>query len=190
MQNRPPFSYTPFTQPNEPFHTGGPSGYSPCPLPAILQSRAPAVAFIEGSSEFPEISGMVQFYQTVAGVILYAEITGLPKADTPCHDRIFGFHIHEGTVCNDDSMDPFSDAMSHFNPEDCSHPYHAGDLPPLFGNNGLAISLFLTNRFSVHDIVGKTVIIHDAPDDFTTQPSGNSGTKIACGTVQWTERTR
>lgn len=162
----------------------------PFPLPALLQSRAPAVAFIEGSGEYPELSGLIQFYQTVAGVIIYAEINGLPKGSTPCHDRIFGFHIHEGTACSGTSADPFSESMSHFNPKDCAHPYHAGDLPPLFGNNGLAVSLFLTNRFSINDIVGKTVIIHDAPDDFTTQPSGNSGTKIACGTVQWTARNR
>lgn len=79
--------------------------------------------------------------------------------------------------------DPFADAMSHYNPNDCEHPHHAGDLPPLFGNDGFALLLFLTSRFSVDEIIGKTVIIHDQPDDFTTQPSGNSGTKIACGVI-------
>ena len=82
--------------------------------------------------------------------------------------------------------DPFAGAMSHYNPKGCEHPYHAGDLPPLFGNGGSALSLFLTNRFSVREITGKTVIIHDRPDDFTTQPSGNSGTKIACGVIERT----
>ena len=42
----------------------------------------------------------------------------------------------------------------------------------------------LLNKFSINEIIGKTVIIHDMPDDFTTQPSGNSGTKIACGVIQ------
>ena len=80
--------------------------------------------------------------------------------------------------------DPLANAMSHYNPDGCVHPYHAGDLPPLFGNDGLALSLFLTNRFSVDEVIGRTVIIHDHPDDFVTQPSGNSGAKIACGVIR------
>ena len=81
-------------------------------------------------------------------------------------------------------QEPFADAMQHFDLADCVHPHHAGDLPPLFGNDGLAVSAFLTNRFSVDEVLGRTVIIHDHPDDFTTQPSGNSGTKIACGVIK------
>jgi len=64
-----------------------------------------------------------------------------------------------------------------------AHPHHAGDLPPLFGNNGYALSMFLTTRFSVSEIIGRTVILHSAPDDFTSQPAGNSGVKIACGVI-------
>ncbi len=59
-----------------------------------------------------------------------------------------------------------------------------GDLPPLIENNGYAYMSVLLNKFSINEIIGKTVIIHDMPDDFTTQPSGNSGTKIACGVIQ------
>ena len=61
---------------------------------------------------------------------------------------------------------------------------HDGWSWALFGSNGLALSLFLTNRFSIDEVIGRTVIIHDRPDDFTSQPSGNSGTKIACGVIQ------
>ena len=42
----------------------------------------------------------------------------------------------------------------------------------------------LINKFKIKDIVGKVIIIHDSPDDFTTQPSGNSGMKIACGKIE------
>jgi Cu-Zn family superoxide dismutase len=42
---------------------------------------------------------------------------------------------------------------------------------------------FLTNRFTLDEIIGRVIIIHDKPDDFTSQPSGNSGNKIACGKI-------
>ena len=77
-----------------------------------------------------------------------------------------------------------SDAKAHYNPDNCEHPYHAGDMPPIFGNNGYAFSIFLTNRFCTDEIIGKTVIIHLQPDDFHSQPSGDSGAKIACGEIR------
>ena len=155
-------------------------------LPA-LRGRPQAQASISGSESFPDISGWARFYQTNQGVIVYAEISGLPLSDQPCKERIFGFHIHQGASCEEGGEEPFPHAMSHYDPGNCPHPYHAGDLPPLFGNNGLAVSAFLTDRFFVEDIIGKVVILHDHPDDFTTQPSGGSGTKIACGVIQRTE---
>lgn len=153
-------------------------------LASVLCSRAQAAAVVKGSENYPDVLGTVLFYQTKEGVIVFAEVCGLPAVQRPCYEGIFGFHIHKGTDCGGNMQDPFADAMQHFDLADCAHPYHAGDLPPLFGNNGLAISVFLTNRFSVDEIVGRTVIIHDHPDDFTTQPSGNSGTKIACGEIK------
>ena len=153
-------------------------------LLSILRSRPQAAASITGSKNHSSISGTVRFYQTSQGTVVLADVSGLPQPDRPCQERVFGFHIHEGTDCGGNMDDPFTDAMAHYNPGSCEHPHHAGDLPPLFGNNGLAFSLFLTNRFSVNEVIGRTVIIHDHPDDFTTQPSGNSGTKIACGVIR------
>lgn len=142
------------------------------------------MASIRGSERNPDISGSVWFYQTGRGVVVYAQISGLPQADSSCHKPIFGFHIHEGEACSGNQEDAFADVGGHYNPDGCEHPYHAGDLPPLFGNDGFALSVFLTDRFSVEEIIGRTVIIHDHPDDYKTQPSGNSGKKIACGVIQ------
>ena len=154
------------------------------PIISVLRGRPQAVAGVAGSSAYPNISGTVRFYQTKSGVIVYADIRGLPDVWPPCRSGVFGFHIHEGTSCDGNRNDPFSAAMAHYNPGGCGHPFHAGDLPPLFGCDGTAVSLFLTDRFDLADVIGKTVIIHDRPDDFTTQPSGNSGTKIACGIIR------
>lgn len=156
----------------------------------LLRGKPQAAAGISGSTAYPDISGIVQFYETRAGVIVYAEIDGLPGTSSPCGGRVFGFHIHDGTECSGNMSDPFANAMSHYNPRGCDHPYHAGDLPPLFGNNGFALSLFLTDRFTVSEVIGKTIIIHAAPDDFKTQPSGASGEKIACGIIRPVTRMR
>lgn len=155
------------------------------PASVLRQCRRPqAIAEITGSAAYPDITGTVQFFATDAGVVVYAAIEGLPAAQDACHGRIFGFHIHEGTACSGSADDSFADAMSHYNPSHCAHPYHAGDLPPLFGCGDLALSLFLTDRFTVREVTGKAIIIHESPDDFTSQPSGNSGTKIACGIIE------
>lgn len=161
-------------------------GNSDIHLLSVLRGRPQALARIAGSKSYPDISGTVRFYQTGGGVMVRADVNGLPRSELPCRGQIFGFHIHQGTSCTGSMDDPFADAMSHYNPSGCEHPHHAGDLPPLFGNDGSAFSLFLTNRFSINEVIGKTVIIHDHPDDFTTQPSGNSGTKIACGVIRRT----
>lgn len=89
-----------------------------------------------------------------------------------------------GTSCTGNSEDEFANAKTHYNPTKCPHPYHVGDLPPLIENKGYCYMCVLINKFKIKDIIGKVIIIHDMPDDFTTQPSGNSGTKIACGKIE------
>jgi len=110
------------------------------------------------------------------GVLVVADIENLPKTET----NIFAFHIHSGSTCNDN----FVNSGTQYNPTNREHPNHAGDMPPLFSNNGEAWFAFFNQRFNINEVVGKAVIIHDNPDDFTTQPSGNSGTKIACGVIE------
>ncbi len=131
---------------------------------------------INGGESFPDIKGMVDFYALQNGVIVVADIENLPHTAT----NIFAFHIHEGTTCDNN----FEDTGSHYNPTNMPHPNHEGDMPPLFSNRGRAWLAFYDARFNLKDIIGKTVIIHDGPDDFTTQPAGNSGTKIACGEIK------
>ncbi|MGN1089098.1 MAG: superoxide dismutase family protein [Huintestinicola sp.] len=147
-------------------------------------TKPEASAIIKGSSAYPRLVGKVDFYRTDKGTVVCARINGLPYSDNPCENDIYGFHIHSGTACSGNQDDPFAGAMAHYDPNGCMHPYHAGDMPPLFGSKGYALMSFLTDRFSVDEIIGRTVIIHRSPDDLTTQPSGNSGTKIACGIIE------
>ena len=157
-------------------------------LGSVFRRRANAAAFVNGSEKYPDIYGRVLFYQMRDGVIVRAEITGLPRGEGACDSPIFAFHIHSGGYCTGNKDDAFADAGMHYNLRGCQHPYHAGDLPPLFGSDGKALSVCFTNRFTVHEIIGKSVIIHVSPDDFKTQPSGNSGEKIACGVIMPTAK--
>lgn len=150
---------------------------------SVLRRGPHAAARLKGSSRYPQLRATVEFYQTGPGVLVAAYASGLPQPGVVCRKPIFAMHIHSGGSCSGNEADPFADAMTHYNPHNCTHPYHAGDMPPLFGADGTAFSLFLTDRFSVSEIIGKSVIIHANPDDFTTQPSGNSGEKIACGII-------
>lgn len=161
----------------------------------LRQQRPDATARMRGSVKYPHIRGNVYFYQTGRGVLVVAQVDGLPRGgankgtlpngDGSCDAQVFGFHIHEGTGCTSQSNPsiPFSDAKGHYNPNRCAHPHHAGDLPPLFGNNGSAWSAVMTDRFLLKDVIGRTVIVHRNPDDFTSQPSGNAGEMIACGVI-------
>ena len=153
-------------------------------LCSVLGSGADAEALVYGSSKYPDIRGRVLFYELRNFVIVCAEIIGLPQNKGACSSPVFAFHIHEGTECSGNENDAFANAKMHYNPNNCPHPYHAGDMPPLFGANGSALSVFMTDRFTLSEIIGKTVIIHAQPDDFVTQPSGNAGEKIACGVIE------
>lgn len=143
-----------------------------------------AKAYIKGGKKYPRINGIVTFKETKNGIIVTTKINNLPQSKNNCTGRFFGFHIHEGNSCSGTSNDEFANAKSHLNPNNCPHPFHLGDLPPLIENNGYAYMSVLINKFKLKDILGKVIIIHDSPDDFTSQPSGNSGIKIACGKIE------
>lgn len=103
-----------------------------------------------------------------------------------------GFHIHEKGDCS--SGDGMS-ADGHFNPFGKPHSnpsapdHHAGDMPALdadaSGNATLTAELdSLTIGSGAGDIVGKAVIVHKDPDDYKTQPTGDSGARVACGVIR------
>ena len=149
----------------------------------ILDNPPEALAQIQGSARFPDIEGTVAFYSDSEGVLVLTAVTGLPVPEEDCGNTVHGMHIHEGGSCSGSENDPFADTGAHFNPGDCPHPQHAGDLPPLFASSGSAWNAVLLSRFSIDEVIGKTVVIHQNYGDFESQPSGDSGLKIACGVI-------
>lgn len=148
----------------------------------LLRDQPDAAAWIKGNAQNPDLNGMVRFYYTTySGILIEAQIFGLPDGNLPGSGSFYAMHIHEFGDCSG----AFDHTGMHYNPKGTMHPDHAGDMLPLLGNQGYAFSVFYDKRFSIEEIIGKAVIIHEKPDDFTSQPSGNSGAKIGCGEIKW-----
>lgn len=144
-----------------------------------------AYAKLKGGNIAPCINGDIFFYQLQDGVYIKAYITGIPLTKSNGEQsRFHGFHIHQNGDCAiGTSQNPFPSTGNHFNPTNQPHPFHAGDLPPILSSNGIGILSVYTSYFNIEDIIGKSIILHENSDDFVTQPSGNSGSKLACGVI-------
>jgi Cu-Zn family superoxide dismutase len=129
--------------------------------------------------------GSVSFTQAGDKVMVSGLVSGL-KANAE-----HGFHLHEKGDCS--SQDGMS-AGGHFNPGSQPHgnpagmAHHAGDLPSLKADaSGVAKFRFESKDISVgsgpNDVLGRGLIVHRDPDDFTTQPTGNSGPRLACAVI-------
>ncbi|MBQ7796890.1 MAG: superoxide dismutase family protein [Lachnospiraceae bacterium] len=148
----------------------------------ILSNQMPsAVAWVRGGTAHPAISGLVKFYQTpYQGILVEAEIFNLPGVNQQGSTGFFAMHIHQNGNCANN----FANVGPHMGAPGSMHPFHSGDLIPLLANQGYAWTAFYDKRFTIRDILGRSVIIHMNPDDFRTQPSGNSGSMIACGEIR------
>lgn len=159
----------------------------------FFENKPRAKAHIKGGPLRPQINGDVWFLDGPdRGTYILVHVEGLPPyrpgelGKPPIGP--FGFHIHSGSTCIvGNPENPFLSAGEHYNPNNQPHGNHAGDLPNLFSMDGKAIMVFYTNRFCPLQVIGKTIIIHENPDDSRTQPSGNSGLRLACGEIKSTD---
>lgn len=130
--------------------------------------------------------GMVNFVWQGNDVLVTGNFSGLkPNAE-------HGFHVHEKGDC---SAADATSAGGHFNPDTKPHGVpgsganHAGDMPNIKSDaNGNAVYSAKLGGFAVNNgptgILGKSVVIHRDPDDYKSQPAGNSGPRIACGLIK------
>ena len=133
------------------------------------------------------VSGTLTLVPMGDGVHITGEVGGLKPGDTR------GFHIHEKGDC---SAADASTAGGHFNPSAQSHgrsghgAHHAGDTDNIVADaKGVArIDAHVTGVTlgggAANDIAGRAVIVHAAADDYTTQPTGNAGARVACGVIK------
>jgi len=136
------------------------------------------------------VSGKVTLMPMAGGVHLTGVVGGLPPNST------HGFHVHEKGDC---SAADASSAGAHFNPFASAHgkaesgTHHAGDMDNVVANAEGVVNLNVhlsgvtLGGGAANDIAGRALVVHAAPDDYSSQPAGNAGARVACGVISVTQ---
>lgn len=167
---------------------------STTPMPAP-QAKATAASSAQeavanlASASGSLVSGKLTLVPMGEGVHISGDIGGLKPGD------VRGFHIHEKGDC---SAADASTAGGHFNPAAQAHgrsghgAHHAGDTDNIVADaKGVAridahVSGVTLGGGAANDIAGRAVIVHAQADDYTSQPTGNAGARVACGVIRIT----
>lgn len=156
------------------------------PAPSSTSSVASATANLAAASG-SLVSGSLKLMPMSGGVHVTGEVGGLQPNST------HAFHIHEKGDC---SAADASSAGGHFNPMSQPHgrassgAHHAGDADNIVANaKGVAridahFDGIVLGGGGANDAIGKGVIVHADPDDYTSQPAGNAGARVACGVIE------
>lgn len=173
---------------------------TPPPAPMNAGTAAPAASSASApprtnakvsltSATNSAVKGDLTLTNEGTAVSIRGEITGLAPG------KEHGFHIHEVGQC---SLPDFASAGAHFNPTKDPHgaptatAKHLGDIPNAKADaNGRATidvsvkGVTLVDKDGApNEILGKALVLHAMPDDYKTQPSGNSSDRIACGVIR------
>lgn len=141
-----------------------------------------------GEASSSGMSGTAMFVQNGGKVTLTLRVKGVKKPG------LHAVHLHQKGDC---SAADGSSAGGHWNPTESAHGkwesehFHKGDIGNIdIKEDGTGTLTLSTDEWCVgcddehRNIIGKSVIIHDGVDDFTTQPTGNAGARIGCGVVE------
>jgi superoxide dismutase, Cu-Zn family len=165
---------------------------APAPLPTPARQPAPPPApppSLRATATLHDLAGArvgtVSFIESYAGVIVSGTISGIGLGE-------HAIHIHEFGKC----QPPFTTAGAHFNPRGTHHGFfspdggHLGDLPnidtPAAGHLHFELLLpgvTLKGKNALLDVNGASIVVHASRDNYYTDPSGDSGARIACGVI-------
>lgn len=133
-------------------------------------------------------AGWVDVTETAQGVLIHVEAKGLKKG-------WHGIHLHAAGICE---CPDFKSAGGHFNPMGTQHGFesgqgpHIGDLPNIWVNSkgeakaeifAAHTTLKAGAKHSLADADGTALVIHEKADDYSSQPSGDSGDRVACAAL-------
>ncbi|MEG3193253.1 superoxide dismutase family protein [Lysobacter sp. D1-1-M9] len=161
---------------------------APAPAPASVPvSTAESATVNLASASGSLVSGTLNLVPTPDGVRVAGEVGGLTANSS------HGIHIHENGDC---SAADASSAGGHFAPAGNPHgkvdtpTHHAGDMNNISANaegvaqvDGHARNVTLGGG-AANDLAGRAVIVHAQPDDYSSQPSGDAGARVACGVIR------
>jgi superoxide dismutase, Cu-Zn family len=153
-------------------------------VPALVMA-APVKATLRDAKG--KVVGHATFEPAEGGVTVTVTVTGVSAG-------LHGFHLHTIGKCEGPA---FESAGGHFNPGAKAHGLdsasgaHAGDLPNVMvGSDGKGTGSFLARGVSLDNgptsLIregGTSVVLHASADDMKTDPSGNSGARVACGVI-------
>ena len=166
-------------------------GFFACPPPQSL-TDIPVITkaiTVLHPTEGSTVKGTVTFTKVDDGIKIVADVEGLAPGK-------HGFHIHKYGDCSDPDA---ASAGGHFNPDNKKHgaptdeERHVGDLGNLEADENGVAHYERTDTviafFGPHSVIGRAIIVHAGEDDFTSQPTGNAGTRLACGVIGIAEET-
>jgi len=149
---------------------------------AYAADKASAVLKDKGGKEV----GKVELTDTPSGVLMRLTLDGVPPGD-------HAFHVHAVGKCEPPD---FKSAGPHFNPDETKHGLmnpegpHSGDMPNLHAPDSGKLTVEVFNEMvtldaeqALLDDDGSAIVVHAVADDYTTDPAGNAGDRIACGVV-------
>jgi superoxide dismutase, Cu-Zn family len=151
-------------------------------IAANAQDVTKATAKLESRSG-SKVTGTVTFTKTGDEIEVVGDIENLTPGK-------HGFHIHEKGDC---SAADAASAGGHFNPTHQHHggpataEHHTGDLGNIEADQSGKAHIQWKGKMSMSgadSIIGKSVVVHEKADDLKTDPSGNSGARIACGVIE------
>ena len=161
-------------------------------MPAPRMESAPLAIPVAGataslkSAEGKNVAGDLKLSPDAGGVQLSGTISGLVAGSE------HGFHIHETGDC---SAPDFKSAGGHFNPSGMEHGnpnsamHHAGDMMNLAVSDSGTATLDVTvpgvtlGDGGANDVMNRAIIIHAKADDYTSQPAGDAGDRVACAVI-------
>ncbi len=153
-----------------------------------LESNTPvAISNLLSTADNTQSIGIAKFYQA-GNTQIRLELTIDDKSRA---NENVAVHFHEHGDCGDSG----NNAHGHWNPTKENHgewgkpPFHSGDIGNIkLDANGHGTKSITTDRWSVNEdttkrIISLSIIVHGGTDDYTTQPTGNSGPRIGCGVI-------
>ncbi|MCB5215474.1 superoxide dismutase family protein [Rheinheimera aquimaris] len=177
----------------QPTPPGAPMGQtSPASVPANVGPREETLSITVQMNNVSaegvgDSAGKITVAETANGLVFTPALMGLKQGE-------YGFHVHQNPSCEpamkDGAQQPAASAGGHLDPADTGKHAgpdgdgHLGDLPMIRVNSDGNQQAVTMSEMKLEDVKNHALVVHQQADDYSTSPSGNSGSPIACGVIR------